>query len=143
MNYLLLSFVVMSWFILCRKRCKWYRYYRYILMLKRVNRHRAMYARYLEELSDYTIKKNRDLETLHMHFNAPSGLYVPPKPAPTTEDLTPCSFNCKSHVTHPCEKCGKQWDANGNIVKRRCREEQVCIGLPPVVCRLDDRFYRI
>ena len=21
----------------------------------------------------------------------------------------PCSYDCQNHVTHPCEKCGKQW----------------------------------
>lgn len=23
---------------------------------------------------------------------------------------TPCSPTCTRHVTHPCEKCGQQWD---------------------------------
>lgn len=22
----------------------------------------------------------------------------------------PCSPNCQRHMTHPCEKCGQQWD---------------------------------
>ena len=26
------------------------------------------------------------------------------------DELTPCSRECSHHVTHPCEKCGKQWD---------------------------------
>ena len=25
-------------------------------------------------------------------------------------DKKPCSPTCQGHVTHPCEKCGQQWD---------------------------------